>query len=219
MFRIASRRLRDMSDELGRRSLQTALNNGEIEAEAAGNMLFSNTRSNVQALYNGLTPAGRQAARAAILERAWGNMARNNAGINPDRFVSELRKLSTQTDVMFRGADLDRARGFVQAIQLLERSGKFALNPPTGVVGQIPMIGGSLATIFGALTKGTQGAAGTVAAILGTGAMGRIYESPAVRDILLRIPKLKSDSPEQLQLANKLVAAFQAYHATSEEKK
>jgi hypothetical protein len=218
-FNIASRRLTDSARELRNRTLRRVLNDGEITAEAAANLLFSNTRSNVQALYNGLTPAGRQAARAAILERAWENMSRNNAGINPDRFARELKRMGTQVGVMFRGDDLQRARGFVQAIELLERSGKYAANPQTGVVGQIPMVGGSIATIFGALTKGTQGAIGSAAAVLGTGAIGRIYESPTVRDILLRFPTLRPDSPERMALANKLVAAIEAYRTTSEDKK
>jgi hypothetical protein len=215
-FRVANRRLYAMSRELELKSLKMALQNGKIKPDAAGKMLFSQSRSDVQALYNGLTAEGRAAARATIMERAWENMTKNNAKPNPDRFAKELKKMGNQVGVFFKGEDLTRAKGFIEAIELLQRSGQYAISPPTGVVGQIPMVGGSLATIFTALTHGKEGALGVASAILGTGAIGQIYESRAVRDLLLKIPTYKQDSAKKLDAAKKLLAAMRAYGATSE---
>ena len=215
-FRVANKRLYTMSRELELKSLKTALQNGKIKPDAAGKMLFSQTRSDVQALYNGLTAEGRAAARATIMERAWENMTKNNAKPNPDRFAKELKKMGNQVGVFFKGDDLARAKGFVEAIELLQRAGQFAISPPTGVVGQIPMVGGSLATIFTALTHGSEGALGVASAILGTGAIGQIYESRIVRDLLLKIPTYKQDSAKKLDAAQKLMTAMRSYGATSE---
>jgi hypothetical protein len=216
-FRIANRRLHTEANQLERRSLRNALNQGDLAPETAATLLFSRRRSDVQALYNGLTADGRQAARAAILERAWNNMMRNNTRVNPDRFVGELRQLGTSVGVMFRNDDFARARGFAQAIELLERSGSFASMPPTGVVSQVPLVGGSLATLLGGLLKGREGIIGTASGILGIGFIGRIYESPQIRNILLRIPRLRTDPEKQLGTAQELMAAIQAYVSKEQE--
>jgi hypothetical protein len=211
-YKIANKNLHTMGKDLKRRTFKALLDSGDLTPEEAAKMLFSSKPSEIRALEKALTVKGRAAARAAVVEEAFKRMSKTNAKINPDRFAEELRKMGPQVKVFFKDPkDYAVINGFVEAMSVLQRSGQFDLMPPTGVVAQIPLVGGSLATMFGALMKGREGALGTGAAIFGTGLIGRLWESPQVRDQLLKVRIYKKDPEKQLGAAQQAVAAMQAF--------
>jgi hypothetical protein len=217
-YKIANKNLYTMGKDLERRTFKALLDEGNLTPEEAAKMLFSSKPSQIRALEKALTAKGRAAARAAIVEEAFNRMSKTNAKINPDRFAQELRKMGPQVKVFFKDPkDYAVINGFIEAMSVLQRSGQFDLMPPTGVVAQIPLVGGSLATMFGALMKGREGALGTGAAIFGTGLLGRIWESPMVRDKLLKVRMYKTDPEKQLGAAQQAVAAIQAYVSKEQE--
>lgn len=216
-YRIANKNLHAMGKTVERRAFKNLLDNGDLTPEEAGKMLFSMKPSDVRALENALSTKGKVAARAAILEEAFKRMMKVSDKINPNRFAEELRKIGPSVGTFFKDEDYARANGFIEAMSVLQRSGEFNIMRPTGVVSQVPLFGGSLATLFASLFKGKEGAIGVASGILGTGLIGRAYESQAVRDILLKWPKYKKDPEKQLGAAQQLVAAIQAFVAKEQE--
>jgi hypothetical protein len=60
-------------------------------------------------------------------------------------------------------------------------------------------------------------ALGGAAALGGAGLMARLYESPMVRNLLLRIPSTKVGSPEEAAILKRITGAITARTTTPEE--
>jgi hypothetical protein len=206
-WELIDKRLAEMSEELGMSALRSALKTGTMTPEKVSAMLFSKTPSELRMLHRGLDTQGRALARTAILERVT-QMSLDSTGlsISPQRFQSNLRRLSGPVGVFFRGRDLAQVRGLERALELTERAGNFALNPPTGVRQQVPIMNASLYTVFSKIGGWPAG----VMSLLGAGPITRIYESAAVRDILLALPRVTRGGPEEARLIKRLTEATHA---------
>ena len=188
-WQVSNKRLAELAGELKQGSLRNALRKGEQTPEAVGALLFSNKPSDVKALYRNLSPLGRGSARVAILNRA-AQKAGGIENISPQRFATEVKKLSEQVGVFFDKPELDKVNGLVRALDLTDRAQLAAVAPPTGVQA-VPFVAGSfLADMFG-----SAGAAVTTAGTVGV--LARAYESKALRPILTRLGKAKKGSAEE----------------------
>jgi hypothetical protein len=199
----ANANLHEMAKELQDSALRAALNKGEVNPEAAGKLLFSKAKSEVQLLYKNLDDAGKANARAAILENVASNSidAQSNQ-IVPRRFLTNLQKAEQQTGVFFSGADKNAIDGLARYLKLTSRAGEFNVDPATGQRLLIPTIAGGLGAAVG-----LPGAVATAAATYG---LGRAYETPAVRKLLLKLPKVASGSPEEFALSKRITQAIQS---------
>jgi hypothetical protein len=195
--------------------LETTLEKGMTQPEAARSMLFSKDRSVIQSLNRNLTAKGRASARAAVMQEVGKKIGED---ASPERFVSEIRKLKNSGDpvgVFFSGDDLQMVEGLSRVLKATQRASQAALNPPTGVQAVIPMgiMGGAgLASAFGG---GVDGFLATVATVGSAGAAARIYESAPVRNILMQLPKVKPGSVEEGALFKRLLEATQAVQTAS----
>lgn len=207
---VANAELSKMAKELELPILKSTLDRGEQTPEVIANMLFSKKRSDVQALYNGLTAQGRASARSAILakaaERAGG------ADISPDRFAAEVRRLGAQTGVFFSGDDLKQVQGLVRVLDATKRAAQASVMPATGVQAVIPASAAALGSYFGG---GLSGFIGSMGAMAGIGGIARVYESPTVRNILMKIPTVRAGGPEEAALFKRLLEAAQAVQSTA----
>jgi len=156
----------------------------------------------VRQLYANLTPSGRENARAAILARA-AEKANGVEGLSPDVFTNEVKRLGSATGVMFTGDDLGRVNGLIRTLDLTRRASVAGASPPTGVQTSIPVFAAVLADVLGSAGAAIGGGATL-------GGLARIYESKAVRDILLGVSKTKRGSAEEAAMIKRALSAMQA---------
>lgn len=200
-WKIANRRLSDLAGDLEKSAFKNALKTGDATPEVVNNLLFSKKPSDVRKLFAGLDNQGKQHARAAILQRA-AQKAGGVDNISPQKFANEVKRLGNSVGVFFEGQDLKRIEGLTKALHLTQRASVAAANPPTGVQVVIP-VGAAVLTDF---LGGAGAATGTGAAV---GLLARAYESPSVRNVLIKLANSKS-APEEAQLFKRFMTSLQA---------
>jgi hypothetical protein len=196
-FDIANTRLSEMAGELDNSLFKRVLSKGEVTPETISSMLFSKKPSDVKLLFKNLDAAGQANARTAIITKMFKDSVNANGGVSPDVFKNQIKKMSEQLGIFFNQRDLQSVEGLGRILALTQRASQANLLPPTGVMLQIPIIGGLLTQTFGGVGAGVV-AAGSL------GALARIIESPAVRNILIKLPKIKSGSPQEAELLKRL---------------
>jgi hypothetical protein len=196
-FDIANTRLSEMAGELDNSLFKRVLSKGEVTPETISSMLFSKKPSDVKLLFKNLDAAGQANARTAIITKMFKDSVNANGGVSPDVFKNQIKKMSEQLGIFFNERDFQSVEGLGRILALTQRASQANLLPPTGAMLQIPIIGGLLTQTFGGVGAGVV-AAGSL------GALARIIESPAVRNILIKLPKIKSGSPQEAELLKRL---------------
>lgn len=199
---VANSRLAQMAGELKGGALKSVLRRGDATPEAVNQMLFSQKPSEVRTLYAGLSPQGRANARTAIMAKA----AQDAGGIDnvsPEKFATSVKKLGGSIGVFFDDADVQRIDGLVRTLNLTRRAGDAAVAPPTGVQTALPVGAAVLADIMG-------GAGAAIASAASIGGAARIYESPRVRNMLLKMAQTPRGSAEEAAMASRIISAMQA---------
>lgn len=202
-WRVANARLADMMDEMRGTILQRTLRQGDATPEVINSMLFSMKPSEVQSLYRNLSPQGRANARIAIINRA----VEKSGGfdnISPDRFANEVNRLGRSINVFFSGPELMRVEGLARALELTKRASAAGTIPNTGA----QLFYGGLGISLGGFGGGLSGAAISAGVVGGVGGAARIYESRAVRDILAQMSRVPPDSPQEVELFKRFMAAL-----------
>lgn len=203
---------RSEAEKLTKTRMKNVLDKGDLTPEVAESLLFSRKRSEVQSLYNSLDTQGRDAARATVIQRA----ITNSGGIDnpsPEKFISEMRKLERQTGILFKGDQRKQLEGLKQVLIATKRAGEAGVQTATGQQLYAPIgaaVAGSLIGDLGA----------TFAGGASVGAIARAYESPVVRNAMIRIgsaPKSEASKRLALQLARQLNAGAQSARAQSTE--
>lgn len=198
---VANRRLSEEANELQNQALKRALRTGNATPEVVNNLLFSSKPSDVAALYRNLSPRGRAAARQAIIARAATRATNAGEGAaSPTRFANEIRDLGRSVGVFFNGDDLTRLQGLTRVLNATRRAGEANVFPTTGAQNYLTT-----------LITGGVGALGGVKALAAGASVGlaaRLYESPAVRNLLLQASR--TEDPQRLQEIAKRIAAIEA---------
>lgn len=201
-WQVANSRLSEMAGELKNTALKSTLKRGDVTPEVVNNMLFSTKPSEIKALYANLTPAGRANARVAILDEAL-KKAGGIENLSPDKFKNQLNRRGESINVFFRGDEKKQIDGLIRALEITKRAGEFAAHPPTGTQLYAPVGAAVLTDLFGGM------GAGLVSGVT-IGGMARVYESPAMRNILQKLPTVKQGSKEEAALFKRLLAAAQS---------
>lgn len=196
-WEIANKRLAQNMAELEQGALADVLKSGAATPEDVNKLLFSKKPSEVRRLYRNLTPDGRANARTAIISKAVED-AGGAENISPEKFLMSVQKLGAPIGVMFQGKDAETVSGLAKALRLTARSAQSAVLPSTGIQALPWVAGSALGAQFGQL--------GAVGATAGLGGLARLYESAPVRDILLKLPKVRAGSPEEVALLKRLSA-------------
>jgi hypothetical protein len=199
-WRIANARLAQMADEADNVKLRNALNRGSETPETVNSLLFSRNRSDVARLYRNLTPDGRAAARSAVIQRAV-EKAGGLENISPQKFASEIERLSDQVGVLFNAQQKQQLDGLARVIKATQRASEAAASPPTGAQLAIPVGAAALTDILGGFGAATASGA-TI------GGLARAYESKPVRDILLKLGATKPNSKQEGQLLRRIMPAL-----------
>jgi hypothetical protein len=184
--------------------IKAVLDRGDITPENVESILFSSKPSEVKILFNGLTPSGKRNARAAIVSRVVTDLSKRANGLTPNSFATEMKKRGLQTGVFFKGQDKKALNGLIKALDATRRAQDAAVTTPTGqqLLGAFGVTGLALEPVT------TVSAAGSV------GLLARVYETPAVRNALLRLDSLPRGSTRfekaLLEVQTAFVSASQA---------
>jgi hypothetical protein len=173
------------SQELKNTKLKNIFSKGEIKPEEATKMLFANDKSEVETLFNALDTAGRQNARAAII-----NKAIEKSAESPDKFITEISKLRNQSGMFFRGAQGRQLDGLINYLNSTREAGRASVTTKSG---QELMQVGVPAGIFADFAA--TGGAGT-AGFATIGLASRFYESKPIRNLMIRMASVPKGSTE-----------------------
>jgi hypothetical protein len=206
-WQVANRNLSNMAGELGVGVLKSALAKGDATPEVVRSMIFSTKPSDMRVLYKNLSPQGKANARTAVLQEAFQKAGGEFENLSPDRIKQSVSRLGKSVNVFFSGEDLKAVEGLVRTLKITERAGQASVSPPTGVQA-LPVVGAAFLTdIFGGMGGATVSAA-TI------GGLSRVYESKAVRNLLLKIPQVAIGSAEEAELVKRLADATRALSAS-----
>lgn len=213
-WKVANARLKDQVDQLDMDILKRTLDKGEVTPEIVENMLFSKFPSVIKGLYDNLTPNGRSVARAAIISRAARESEVQEGArtvIDPTKFADSVKNLGESVNVFFTGDDLKRVEGLVKVLNTTRRAGEVAarageepsVGRMAGTVGTVTGVAGlPLAGLYQLFGGGILGGAAATVGVGTLGAAARIYESPAMRDLLRKVAAAKPG--EEMALITKL---------------
>jgi hypothetical protein len=167
--------------KLTKSRLKAVLDRGGMVPENVLGMLFSSKPSETRSLYRSLSVDGKQAARGAIIRRA---LDKAGDEMSVAKFTSELDRLGENVDVFFKGADQKKIKGIKELLKATKRAKEAGVVTPTGQAA-IPFVAGA-----GVMHDPVAGGAALVTA----GMLGRLYESPAMRSVLVRLANNKPRS-------------------------
>jgi hypothetical protein len=209
---VANRELSSMARELKTTSLRSTLERGEATPEAVARMIFSEKPSDVKLLYRNLNDKGKEAAKTAVIARAI-EKATVGEDVSPEKFRAQLDKLGPQIGVFFKGDDLQRVKGLERVLSATRRAAEAGVQTPTGQ--QLYPVGQLLGA--GAAGQAVGKPLAGFAALGTAGLAARLYESAPVRNLLLKLPTVKTGSPEEAALLKRIIAAVRPTQPTEEQ--
>lgn len=166
-------------------ALKGLLDKGEIEPEKVMSVLSGNRPSQSALLYQNLTPQGRASAKGAIIQNMM-DRSRNNMGdVDPDRLLTQMRRMDKNLKVFFKGDDEEVLNGFREVLRNTQRASRAELATPTG--DQLYYLG---------LGGGLMANAPATATVVGGASLGRLYETGPVRNAMLRLANTRPGSTQ-----------------------
>ena len=178
------------AQKLTKTKLKNILDSGEVTPEKVKGMLFSKNPSETKILYDSLDQSGKSNARSALISKVVDDLSNGRAGgLTPNSFETSLRKLTPQINVFFKGEEKKQLMGLMEVLKSTTRAQDASVTTPTGQALAGALFGLSLATNKTA----TLTAAGTIAGLT------RLYESPIVRNALLRLNSVPRGSVQYKQ--------------------
>lgn len=193
-YRQANAVYADEASKLQNTRLKNVLMKGDLTPEVVNNMLFSKNKSEIQSLYNSVGQAGRVQMRNGIIGKAM-----EKSGGSPDQFLRQLKIMSNQTGIAFKGEDAAYIRGLKNYLESTKQAARAGVSTPTGQQA-VPLIMG-----FGAAANPIAAAAG-----VSYGLIARMYESKAVRNAMLRLANTPRGSSAFEKAATDVAAAIKA---------
>lgn len=189
--------------------LKNVLDKADITPEQVRTLIYSSKPSENKILYDALSKTGRDNVRSAFINDAF-EKATASGEINPNRFATELAKHDKKIEIFFKGDEREQVKGLVDVLQRTARAQRAAEAPTTTGAALTPYaLGASAFADFGA----------TLASAISAGTVSRIYESPVVRDLILKLNKAPQNSGTEAALASQLATASRIAEQGKESKK
>jgi len=212
----SNRKFADEFQKTKQTELKRILNTGEATPEKVLAILKGGKASELKRLNSSLTPKGRAAARASIIQNALDQSGFFRDDINPDRFTTAINKTNTKRaiDAFFSPADKKALDGLIKVLDATRRAQQAEALPSTGVqsIQTVSLIG----TGAGAVVN----LAATLGGITSVAVLARVFEAPAVRNALLKLSNAKPGTRRQAELAESAgLALASALQASKEENK
>ncbi len=199
-FDVSFNKLADLAGELDNNALSGVLKKGNQSPEIVTRLIFSKKPSEMKLLYKNLDSVGKQNARSAIIAKMFKDSLNNDMGISPEKFKAQIKKMSDNLGVFFNERDLDSVLGLGRVLTLTQRASQANINPATGQILQIPILSMFIQNTLGISPFSFQGAGVTLAGLGTIGGIGRVIESPIMRNLLMKLGKTTDGSPEEAKL-------------------
>lgn len=196
------------AEELTKTKVKNLLDSGDVTPEKVNNMLFSQNQSDIQRLYNGLRPEGKEHARAAIIGRIFDKLGSRSTGVTPNSFASELKKYNKEVSTFFKGEERAQLEGLQRVLDATRRAQDASVSTPTGQ----QLIGGL--SIAGLYLDPVASLAGSMT----IGGLSRIYESAPVRNALLRLASVPKGSTQYEKALSEAASALSVAAQTARSK-
>ena len=203
-FDVSFNKLKDLSGELENNALSGVLKKGDQTPEIVERLLFSKKPSELKLLYKNLDSVGKANARSAIVARMFRQSLNNDMGISPEKFKAQIKNMSDNLGIFFNEKDLDSVLGLGKVLRLTQRASQANINPPTGQVLQIPVLSMFLQNTLGMSPFSLQGAGASAIALGTIGGIGRVIESPIIRNLLMKLGKTSDGSPEEAKILKRI---------------
>lgn len=200
-WKIGNARISELIRTKKKTVLRKVLKDGEENTKAMDSIINSSNPSEMRLLFKKLPQNGKDLVRSSVLRKALSKSGQELDSLSADRFKQQLKKMGDQMGVYFKGQDLQKMEGLRRALILTQQSGESNVLHKTGY-STIPFIGGA------ALTKYFGGPAEAVVAAASAGMLARAIESKPVRDLAMRIPRLKEDPIEEAAAVERLIYAI-----------
>ncbi len=191
--------------ELTKSKLKSVLDSGDITPEKVSTMIFSKNKSEVNLLYKSLGAEGKSNVRSAVIHKVVNTLQGRASGITPSSFASEMKKMDLQVETFFKGKDKRQLQGLIKLLDNTRRAGDAAVATPTGQTLWGAIFAG------GAITNPQATATGAVT----VSAIARGYESPVVRNALLKLGSLPKGSTRFESIVSELRAELNAIAQTA----
>lgn len=183
------------ANELKKTKLKNIFEKGDVRPSDASKMLFTGSPDEIKILYKSLDGEGRRKARAALIHKA-----SEEGRASPEVFVNNMKRYQKQHNTFFRGQEGDELRGLLNYLDYTRQASRSATLTTTGQ----QMIPAAAVASVGA-DYVTTGGVGTMLTA-GTAALSSAYESPIVRDLMLKMSAVEKGSTAFEKLAAKLEA-------------
>ena len=198
---IANRQIYGMIKETESAALRSVLRRGNANPEQVAQLLNSSKPSDVKILMNNLDQAGKNNAKSALFSMVAKDAMQSSGDISIPKVLTSVQKKGKALGIVLEPSELDYLNGQINYLKLTQRSGSFNDNPQTGAKLAMPLFVQMISNAAGGVAK----AAG---AIGGIGLAGRAYESPTTRKLLMKLPSLKVNSPEQMAMAKRITESL-----------
>lgn len=201
LWKVANTKLAQTADDLRIGGLKNVLNKGEFDPDTVTKMLTGSKPADVRTLFTSLNKEGRKSARLLLIQDAAKSAMNKETGdIDPDKFAKAVAGMSDNFGQFFGGSDLRRVKGLAEVLRATSRAQTSPILVRTGE----QLVPFAAASTFGGLGTALglsfpQGVALSAA----FGASKQFYDSPAVRDLLLRISQ--ASGSKKAELINRFV--------------
>lgn len=199
-LRHANNEYRNIARGIEKTGLKRALEKGDVTPELINNLIYSKRPSDIARIYGMVNENGRNQLRAAYLSKAL-----EKADGSPVKMANELNKLIRQSNgqvfnIVFNGRQRQVIEGLRDVLDVTSRASVANTVTQTGMANI-----GRQRWGFGFLTAG-----GTIAQEAYRGLASRVYESPRVRNMLLRLANTPRGSTAYDRLVTRISDALTA---------
>lgn len=221
-WRVANADLTRLNTEREIAAINHVLRTGAETPEVVKRLIFNAPESTQAILYGNLSTAGRRNLRTALMQQAYENSTFNGR-FSAARFLRQVDELSSNLRISFTPDQQAEITGLARAIQLTERSQRFALNAETGVQAVPGQVASAIAKGAKVLTAPLAAAGmathpvetiitGLTAAGLsvGLGLSARVYNSERVRRALVALSTAPQGTRAEQNAYRLLTSAIQA---------
>lgn len=180
--------------DMGTSKLKAILDKGEATPEVVRNMMFSRNKSDIDRLYKSLTPKGQEAARASFITQIADDLAKQQKGLSPTSAGTQLNKYQDGIDALFKGKKKEEVEGFINLMNVTKRAQEVERGSGSQTFERLAGMGAAGTVMAGAIP------ASSFAAYASIGGISRLFESPKVRNILIKARTMKAGSDGMQQL-------------------
>lgn len=178
-WKDADSAVQEFATGTGKQGAKAIIKRGDATPEVVDQLLFSNKPSDIDFLAKNLTQPGKEAAKRRVVQRALQKSSIEGEDINPNKFLTQLNRFSTQTGKLFSKEERQAIEALKKQLKQTARAQDASVTTPTG-------------------QQLTLASAIAVPTALLPGVMQGIFESKPIRDLVVKRQGAKTARARQI---------------------